>query len=114
MTYHKSLADGRWLNLTFWEQMANIGSEFERAIRWKNKKNDSYFLRAFDRMLELIDLTVSDPSNKNRLKELMRVRESLVDYLFCDNEYQSTEVMWKKYFNAFTYACRITKPGVKP
>jgi hypothetical protein len=107
MTYHKSLADGRWQNMTFLEQMANIGSEVERAIRWKNEGNDAYFNRAVDRMLELIDLTAADPSNRTRLRELMRVRESLVDFLLCDNEYQSTDIMWKKYFTSFNYAARI-------
>ncbi len=107
MTYHKSLADGRWQNMTFLEQMANIGSEVERAIRWKSRKNDAYFNRAVDRMLELIDLTAADPSNRKRLRELMRVRESLVDYLLYDNEYRSTDTMWTKYFTSFTCAARI-------
>jgi len=106
MTFHKSLAAGKWQTLTFLEQMANIGSEVERAIRWKHKKNDGYFNRAVDRMLELIDLTAADPSNRERLRELMRVRESLVDFLLYDNEYLSTDIMWKKYFTSFTYAAR--------
>ena len=106
MTHHKYLADGRWQNLTFLEQMANIGSEVERAIRWKQKNNDGYFNRAVDRMLELIDLTAADPSNIKRLRELMRVRESLVDFLLYDNEYNSTDIMWKKYFTGFTCAAR--------
>jgi hypothetical protein len=106
MKYHESLARGRWHTLTFLEQMANIGSEVERAIRWKIKKNDGYFERAVDRMLELIDLTASDPSNRKRLRELMRVRESLVDFLLYENEYRSTDIMWKKYFISFTYAAR--------
>ena len=107
MTYHKSLANGRWQKLDFLEQMANIGSEVEQAIRWKNKKNRDHFMRAFERMLELIDLTAEDPANRNRLKELMRVREALVDFLFYENEYHSTDEMWQKYFNQFNYACRV-------
>ncbi len=106
MTYHKSLADGRWQNLTFLEQMANIGSEVERAIRWKNSSNAGSFNRAVDRMLELIDLTAADPANRHRLKELMRVRELLVDFLLYDCDYRSTDVMWKKYFAGFAYAAR--------
>jgi hypothetical protein len=31
---HKELAAGRWLEFSFMEQMANIGSEVERAIKW--------------------------------------------------------------------------------
>ncbi len=106
MTYHESLANGRWYTLSFLEQMANIGSEVERAIRWKRKKNDIYFDRAVDRMLELIDLTASDPSNRKRLRELMRGRELLVDFLLYGNDYRSTDIMWKRYFTSFAYAAR--------
>ncbi len=39
MTFqHKNLAAGRWHKISFLKQMANIGSEIERAISWKNKK----------------------------------------------------------------------------
>ena len=38
MTYqHKNLASGHWHELSLIEQMANIGSEVERAIKWRNK-----------------------------------------------------------------------------
>jgi len=106
VTYHRTLAEGRWSDLTFIEQMANMGSEVERAIRWKQDGNENRFNRAFDRMLELIDLTAADPANRQRLRELMRVRESLVDFLLYDNSYRSTAVMWKKYFLNFACAAR--------
>lgn len=106
MTHHSSLADGRWQNLSFLEQMANIGSEVERAIRWKGEGRDSSFDLAVDRMLELIDFTAADPANRKRLRELMRVRELLVDFLLYDNEYRSTDIMWKKYFTSFALAAR--------
>ena len=32
--YHKDLSDDRWLEFSFAEQMANVGSEVERAINW--------------------------------------------------------------------------------
>ena len=34
---HKQLSEGRWFKMTFFEQMANIGSEIERAISWKRR-----------------------------------------------------------------------------
>jgi hypothetical protein len=34
---HKSLAAGRWFELSFIEQFANIGSDVERTIQWKKK-----------------------------------------------------------------------------
>ena len=73
--YHQQLAAGRWQQFSLVTQLANIGSEVERAIKWKQKGNDEYFQRAFERMLELIDLTVADPKNRKRLKEVLCARE---------------------------------------
>lgn len=105
---HKDLAKGRWFELPFFEQMANIGSEMERTIKWR-KGNQAYSQFAFERMLELLDLTIVDKKNLSRLKELLRVRESLVDYFQYDNIYGSTDKLWQNYFYAFHYASRINK-----
>jgi hypothetical protein len=56
---HKELAAGRWNMLSFAEQMANIGSEIERTIKWRGKGRPDMSGRAFERALELIDLTIS-------------------------------------------------------
>jgi hypothetical protein len=48
MSYqHKDLAAGRWKRLSFVEQMANIGSEVERALRWRAKKNKRFFVHGY-------------------------------------------------------------------
>ena len=103
---HKSLAQGRWGQLGFLEQMANIGSEVERALNWRVKNNAAYAQQAFERGLELLDMTLDGLKDMGRLKELARVRECLVDYFFGANEYGSTQVSWKEYFLCFTYAAR--------
>ena len=103
---HKDLAGGRWKNLSFLEQMANIGSEIERALKWQAKHNTAYSQKALERALELIDLTLDSVKNFPRLKELARLRESIVDYFFGTNQYKSNEILWKKYFMHFTYATR--------
>lgn len=104
---HKNLAAGRWQRLSFFEQMANIGSEVERTIKWKNKNNSEYSRMAFERALELLDLTVSIEKSRSRLKELLRVREMLADYFVFDNSYHSTDKNWQDYFYAFNFAARI-------
>jgi hypothetical protein len=106
---HKTLADGRWFNFSLCTQMANIGSEVERAILWQRKRNEEYKRLAFYRALELIDLTLRDPKNRGRLREIVRVREVLADFFAFDNEYKSTEQQWQKYFLSFNYAARIGK-----
>jgi hypothetical protein len=103
---HKEQAAGRWLQLTFFEQMANIGSEVERTISWKKRANPEYANKAFERGLELIDLTIRDCKNRSRLTELTRVRETLCDHFVFNNYYRSSDESWQKYFYAFTYAAR--------
>ena len=107
MSYqHKDLAAGRWSELSFIEQMANIGSEVERALNWKAKNNAPYSQKAYERALELVDLTLDCAISSPRLKELARVREAIVDYFFGNNQFMSTESLWRKYFSCFTYAAR--------
>ena len=103
---HKELAKGRWHQLSFLEQMANIGSEVERALNWRAKNNDAYCQQAFERALELVDLTLEGSTNFARLKELARMREAIVDYFSGTNQFMSTEKSWKKYFFYFTFAAR--------
>jgi hypothetical protein len=103
---HTELAAGRWKELSFFEQMANIGSEVERSIAWNAKGREDYGKRAFERALELMDLTIGDEKNRNRLRELLRVREAAVDYFICDNEYNSSDESWKRYFNCYLMAAR--------
>ena len=110
MTYqHKDLAAGRWSQLTFLEQMANIGSEVERALNWLARNHQAYAQRAFERALELLDLTLDGVRNPARLKELARVRETMVDFFAGSNMYASTDALWRKYFLPFTYAARRTR-----
>ncbi len=103
---HKNLAGGRWQKLSFFEQMANIGSEVERTIKWKNKGNVEYSRMALERALELLDLTISNEKSPSHLKELLRVREVLVDYFMFKNEYRSTDKIWQNYFFVFNFAAR--------
>jgi len=102
---HKDLAAGRWKQLTFLEQMAHVGSEVERALSWRARDNAAYAQRAFERALELLDLTLAS-TRAPRLKELARVREALLDDFAGDNMYASTDASWRQYFFAFAYAAR--------
>lgn len=97
----------RWKSLPFLVQMANVGSEVERALRWKAKHNPSSCEKALDRALELLDLTLATATRFRRLKELARVRELLVDYFLGSNQYASTEAVWRKYF--FSFACAANR-----
>lgn len=104
---HKQLSLGKWFNLSFFAQMANIGSEVERAISWKKKNKKDYSRLAFFRSLELLELTIADKKNINKLKELTRLKEMLSDYFFFNNDYQSTDDEWRCYFYPFNYALSL-------
>lgn len=103
---HKYLAAGRWNELSFIEQMANIGSEVERALNWQARHNTRYCRQAFERSLELIDLTLESVKIFSRLKELARLREAIVDYFFGANQFKYTDKALRKYFLNFTFAAR--------
>ena len=106
---HQQLSQGRWQEFSFFKQMANIGSEVERAIKWRNKKDEQYAILAFDRALELIDLTITDNKNRKRLPELTRVRETLIDYFNFGNQYGDSDKSWQDYFYGFAYAAQVMR-----
>lgn len=104
---HKNLANGKWLKLSFAHQMANVGSEVFRALKWQEENKD-YSKQAFYRALELLDLTIqSHQKSFTKLRELTRLREVLVDYFYGSNQYASSPKLWQSYFLAFNYLARL-------
>ena len=82
---HTSLENGRWAEMSFPQQMANIGSETSRVLKALQAGKDSRAEGAFARAQELIDLTIkfgrsdSSPVVRSAMwEELCRFRE-----LFC-------------------------------
>lgn len=109
MMIHKDLTPERWFNSLF-EQLANVGTDIDRAIRWRNKGELEDSKLAFARAMELLDLTIADPKNQGpRFRELKIVRLALVDYFQGSNEYSSTDQAWHNYFYDFNYAAAIAK-----
>ncbi|MBI3442558.1 MAG: hypothetical protein HY007_02230 [Candidatus Sungbacteria bacterium] len=107
--YHTSLAEGRWQTFSFFEQMANIGSEVHRALMWQ-EKNKGHFDLAIDRALELFDFTLEDPRWRGpKLKELARARELLCYAAFGENPYHTDLADLDKYFFTFAFAARLKR-----
>jgi len=106
---HKELAAGRWFAFSLAEQLAHLGSEVARAISARTRQDFNAMQSAFERGLELLDLTIADPRWRKRLKELTRLREVLCDYFVGENQYRSTDRSFNNYFLAFTYAARRNK-----
>jgi hypothetical protein len=104
MAYQHKRTLPKWQDYSLLFQMANVGSEVFRALRWRKERNKESARNAFERSLELFDLTMADPKNKDRLSEICRAREAWVDFFAFANEYNSTAEQWEKYFFAFNYA----------
>jgi hypothetical protein len=109
---HAELTDAGWRQFSLVEQMANVGSEVERAMSWSRKGRADYCTNAVYRGLELLDLTIADPRNVARpggLRELTRLREVLLDYFLGPNEFGSSDAAWHRYFHAFGVAAALER-----
>lgn len=105
MSGHEDLARGRWRTLSLAEQLGNVGSEVSRAISWLRRGNETYAERAFERALELLDLTLADGRwTGRRRREVARAREALCsDFLARDGEGLHS---MDRYFTAFALLAR--------
>lgn len=106
---HKSLAEGRWYELTLYEQLGNIGSEISRALKAKSAGNSVRMLKAVDRALDLFDLTLADPRLHGRRKEICRAREVVCDFFYGDNVYKSDGPSLDRYFTTYAMAARLAR-----
>ena len=106
---HQGLENGRWAELSFPQQMANIGSETSRIYRALEAGKESRAENAFVRFQELVDLTIkygrSDASPMLRsamLEELCRLRE-LYCKAFLERDL-SELAAFNRYFDHFAYS----------
>jgi hypothetical protein len=105
---HRDLAAGRWGQFSLAEQLANVGSEVGRMLRWR-ERDPRVATGAFDRALELLDLTLADPRWRSRLRELARARELLCDAEAGGSLYGSTLEGLDRYFFAFAVSARKSR-----
>lgn len=105
---HSDELKQRWYAMPLFDQLGNIGSEVGRAIKRKHEGNQEYADKAFDRALELFDLTLCDPKRKTYsvLREIARTREVFCDYCIGENIYASSPESFDRYFNTFSMAAR--------
>ncbi|OGN07837.1 MAG: hypothetical protein A2750_00070 [Candidatus Yanofskybacteria bacterium RIFCSPHIGHO2_01_FULL_45_42] len=103
---HKELADGRWQKMLLMEQLGNIGSEVGRARIYQEKCDEERMQKAFERGLELFDLTLNDPRWRGRLLEIGRARDVFCDAVLGGKEYKSDLAGLEKYLMQFAIAAR--------
>lgn len=100
----------RWQRLTLAEQLGNVGSEVDRAISWRRRGDPARSGAAFERSLELLDLSIADLRWRagRRLRELTRARELLCE-AFCLNMDLSSLEFLSRYFYHFAHAARLRR-----
>lgn len=91
----------RWFAMPVSMQLANVGSEVNRAIRYKNKNEPDKQVRFCDKAVELLQLSKRDPKNAHRQGELDFCIEELQDFFKGDNYYQTTDDKLMRYYDAF-------------
>jgi hypothetical protein len=107
VTEHQTLAAGRWRTLTILEQLGNVGSEVERAIRAHEAGRSERFDRALDRALELFDMTAADERWRGaRRREILRAREEFCRLFFDPHPPVGSAAGMQRYFLAFAIAAR--------
>ena len=99
----------RWHSLSVLQQLGNIGSEVARAFAWHAKGDSLHFESAFDRTLELMDMSIADPQWGRRRKELLRIREVFCSYFFGGNEYHLDPATLNKDFLYYGIAARAAR-----
>ena len=105
---HASLALGRWSQLSFMEQMGNIGSEVGRACNAQNT-NSERFDGAVNRALDLFDMTLTDERWRGRRFELARARELFCAASLGQDEYKTSLADLERYFMQFATAVTIRR-----
>jgi hypothetical protein len=75
MTQHASLTPERWRSFSLDQQILMIGNEMNRASRFIELADHPALLRAYERVLRLVDLTVEVQKGYGLRRELLRWRD---------------------------------------
>lgn len=95
------------MKMSLAEQMGNVGSDFDRAVRWRQKKQPRLVMSAAERTLEQLDRTLSDNRHAGqRRKEIARLRAEVCRELFSDEFDNKSAYQLQRYFLAFATAAR--------
>ncbi len=97
----------KWAELSIFEQMGNIGSEFGRAMS-AIKRHDHLALEgALYRGLDLFDATIDSLAERGsvRLREVLIARDQFAEAILC--EHNDTKL--DEYFTQFAVAAQLRR-----
>jgi hypothetical protein len=98
----------RWAQLSFFEQMGNIGSEVGRAVAAHRAGRQERENRAVDRAIDLFSATAEalvGTEYSYRLKEVLRARDEFLR-LFFDGTFDEDAAKIERYFMDFAFLAR--------
>lgn len=104
LIHHRGMTSEYWFNLSIALQLGNVSSEIGRTFIAKRAEQWHESKLACERALELLDLTIADPKNKARRKEILYARCHFADHILGINEIKSTDNAWENYFHQFAFA----------
>ena len=105
---HQNLALQGWSRFSLAEQLADVGSEVYRALKWQ-KRDKKLYEKALERVLELLDLTIKDMRWRKRLKEITRLREVFCDTIWGEKQYKTELTDILKYLDYFAFKAAALK-----
>lgn len=94
-------SDLRWFEMPVWMQISNIGSEVERAIKWKKRGDEKKAANFCNKAIDFWRMSEADPKNKHRIREFQCAIDELADFFLGENLYQTTEETLTRYYDAF-------------
>lgn len=101
----------RWERFTLSQQMANVGSEVERAFRAHLSGQHTRFENALARALTLFDLTAADRRwRAPQKREVLRAREEFCRVFFDPAVSPDSAAGLSRYFLAFAVNARRHRP----
>lgn len=107
MTLPPVHANLNWQRFSLVEQLANVGSEVDRAIRSYESGAQARFENALSRALDLFDQTASDGRwSLPRRREVLRAREEFCRLFFDPSVAPDAAGSLRRYFLAFAVATR--------
>ena len=90
------------MNRDFTFYMANIGVEIERMFKFKEKNDIKNLYWASQRFIDLVAYIQKDTTiPRYRKKEILRIKEAILDHFFWDKKYEIDLNFIKKYFALF-------------
>ena len=101
MDHYEEKTDARWFSMPIGVQISNVGSEVNRAIRWKNRKEPQKAENFCKKAIEFLEIIKRDPKNVHRRGELDAAIEELRDYFLGENLFQTTDEVLTRYYDAF-------------